>query len=255
MDVIDTVTGDLKPIAKDEPGVSLEYLAGAQQDAQAVSYIRKESGRKQFVLVRHDLKSGVENKQDVLPLPHPDANYAFALGGDRKWLGYFRAERDESGESLFRVARRRLQTGEEVELIRSIDFLRPRPNADDRQLAVGMDKEKDELQVRFFDLTTEPPREQFTVQLPPPASLGWWTPDYRYLWFEKRVGTSSDLKTELWTISAKNGEVNRTELSMPGLRMAFVHPNGKQVFFQAETSSLNEIWVMENLLPPVAAAK
>ncbi|MCK4758466.1 MAG: hypothetical protein KAT69_00380, partial [Candidatus Aminicenantes bacterium] len=52
---------------------------------------------------------------------------------------------------------------------------------------------------------------------------------------------------QLWRVSLEDGEPQRIELSMRGMRKLCVHPDGKRVAFSASYRE-TEVWVMENLL-------
>ncbi|MBI4657495.1 MAG: hypothetical protein HY735_01390 [Verrucomicrobia bacterium] len=49
--------------------------------------------------------------------------------------------------------------------------------------------------------------------------------------------------------------LQKTELDMRAMSLLGCHPDGKQIFLHKRGISVSEIWVMENFLPPVAAAK
>jgi Tol biopolymer transport system component len=72
-----------------------------------------------------------------------------------------------------------------------------------------------------------------------------FTPDGRYLLFSRR---SEDGKIWLWRVPVEGGEPQRLELGMEGLFELHLHPDGRQVAFDA-SSNKEEIWVMENFLP------
>jgi tricorn protease-like protein len=61
-------------------------------------------------------------------------------------------------------------------------------------------------------------------------------------------------KSDLWAIAAEGGEPHKLNLAMKGLAQLRLHPDGRQVAFQAGGSS-GEVWAMENFLPAAKSAK
>lgn len=68
-------------------------------------------------------------------------------------------------------------------------------------------------------------------------------------------GTNTEVirDTELWRVSIPDGDIRKIKLQIPNFgNMAAYHPDGQRiVFFSSEGSSMRELWVMENFLPPV----
>ncbi len=77
-------------------------------------------------------------------------------------------------------------------------------------------------------------------------------PDGRELLF----GTvAKDVTTQVWRVPSNGGKPVRIGLSMSGLRHLRVHPDGRQIAFAAGSDiGKNEVWAMQNFLPPVAKA-
>ncbi len=77
-----------------------------------------------------------------------------------------------------------------------------------------------------------------------------WAPDGRHLLFgthaESDNGPSRTI--ELWRISVDGGRPEKLGIAMPTLRNLRVHPDGKQIAFDAGYRRI-EIWAMENFLP------
>jgi Tol biopolymer transport system component len=78
-----------------------------------------------------------------------------------------------------------------------------------------------------------------------------WTPDGRNLLILRRAG--KDGIPELWRIPVAGGEPQRTGLSMEGMGLFSIHPDGRRIAFESGSRSRkpNELWVLENL--PAAA--
>jgi len=57
-----------------------------------------------------------------------------------------------------------------------------------------------------------------------------------------------DSKTDLWLISAQDGEARKLDLTAESMRDLCIHPDGRHIAFTAGPSQ-SEVWVMENFLP------
>ncbi len=82
-----------------------------------------------------------------------------------------------------------------------------------------------------------------------------WTPDGREVIFAKANESLHEPTTELWRISAEGGEPQRLGLAMKGLRNLRFHPDGHRIAFDAGSPFTAEVWVLENFLPTLKAAK
>lgn len=82
-----------------------------------------------------------------------------------------------------------------------------------------------------------------------------WTSDGRDVLFTGAVGDSSPIS--LWKVAREGGEPRRigAAANSLGLWGFGVHPDGRQVAFTAGPDARSEVWVMEHLLPPLAAGK
>ena len=82
-----------------------------------------------------------------------------------------------------------------------------------------------------------------------------WSPDGQHLWFVKRTAFETSKPNEIWRVPAAGGEPEKLELTVegryPGLR---VHPDGRRAVFTAVELEV-QVWVMENFLPELSAAK
>jgi len=77
-----------------------------------------------------------------------------------------------------------------------------------------------------------------------------WTPDGRYLLYA--TATRGEEKNQLWRVEVAGGEPQKLEIAMPYLGSVRVHPDGRRIAFYAQARpERNEVWVMENFLPPL----
>jgi Tol biopolymer transport system component len=87
----------------------------------------------------------------------------------------------------------------------------------------------------------------------PPLGLA-WTSDGRHVLFRTGRVDDPDQRCELWRISVDGGKPEKVGLAMKRLRELRVHPDGRRIVFAAG-SRKTEVWVMENFLPELKAAK
>ena len=78
-----------------------------------------------------------------------------------------------------------------------------------------------------------------------------WTPDGRYILFSK---TGQQGKTQIGMIPVVGGEPTYLDLQLEWAMGLRIHPDGRHIVFGAGIPE-REIWVMENFLPTLKAAK
>ena len=133
---------------------------------------------------------------------------------------------------------------------------------DGQRLAfVWWDTEKGEAALKVIPTAGGETRE--LVKLPKPELSGYgqpiaalaWTPDSRDLIYAP--STIGQRRFELWRVSATGGEAENLGVAMEGLLPygLSVHPDGRRIAFTAGTPVRWEVWALENLLPPLKAAK
>jgi len=81
-----------------------------------------------------------------------------------------------------------------------------------------------------------------------------WSPDSRYIVFGRNRATSQESKTELLTISRAGGKPHPLGVAMDSVRRLSFDPNGHHVAFAAGRAK-SEVWVVENFLPTLKAAR
>jgi hypothetical protein len=94
------------------------------------------------------------------------------------------------------------------------------------------------------------PRELLRVRQPEQMELVGWTADELNLlvsrWTADPASAASPIRT-LWRVPTTGGSPVSTGLAMEGLRDISIHPDGRQIAFNASFKN-SEYWVMENLL-------
>jgi Tol biopolymer transport system component len=83
-----------------------------------------------------------------------------------------------------------------------------------------------------------------------------WTTDGRHLLFIKGSGGFHvpGLTPELWRVAVDGGQPQKVGLAAQNRGTLAIHPDGRQIAFTAEEKR-GEVWVMENFLPPLKAAR
>lgn len=163
------------------------------------------------------------------------------------------------------IVARDLETGREKELYRAaspatVSHLAVSP--DGQWLAFlwqGAEAAKTALKV--ISVTGGEARELINLSTGEPSPYGQpvfelaWTPDSRHIIYAPPAGQKP--KFELWRISAEGGEPQGLGLTMEGLLPygLSVHPDGQRIAFTAGTLVREEVWVLENFLPPLKTAR
>jgi Tol biopolymer transport system component len=150
---------------------------------------------------------------------------------------------------------RDLETGEENELlsVRKPSFVGPLiVSPDGRQLAyVWRNLQKGTSVLTVMPAAGGEPRELLRRQPPEDiGDLGWMPDSRRIVYLQSTAGQSR--KFELWQVSVEGGKPNPLGLTMEGLRPygLSVHPDGRRIAFTAGRPRRDEVWVLENFLPP-----
>ena len=99
-------------------------------------------------------------------------------------------------------------------------------------------------------------REILRLKEPEPGILHAfaWTSDGRYLLVGRASAAPGSGRTELWRIPAEGGRLENLGIAIDGMSNLRVHPDGRQIGFTGGPQSF-EVWVMENFLAGLKAAK
>jgi Tol biopolymer transport system component len=208
------------------------------------------SKRDRLTDYRVDLQTGVHHFVRSFPLPVPGAgtissdgktHFEFLKGGEPKLgLGVIACD---------------LETGQEREIARVTDlaeggFPSLSVSPDSKYLALRLPVEGNQwTAIRLALATGGTWRELY--RFPKSETDGsWqlpWTPDGRNLLIVRRTG--KDGIPELWRIPIAGGEPQRTGLSMEGMGLFSLHPDGRRIAFECGRPNppQNELWVLENL--------
>ncbi len=160
------------------------------------------------------------------------------------------------------ILMRDLETRRETELLRSapgskIDDIALSP--DGRQLALTLTEKETRSSVLKVMPAAGGDASELVRAKEPETIVGdslSWSSDSRYIVFGRKRATSQESKTELLTISPRGGEPHALGLAMEFVREVSFHPDGHHLAFAAsEGKDKLEVWVMENFLPTLKAAK
>jgi hypothetical protein len=75
--------------------------------------------------------------------------------------------------------------------------------------------------------------------------------DGRYI-IARAFGTAS---SEIWRVPAQGGMPLKLDLSVPKMGPFALHPDNRRFAFSVNEGSKNELWVLENFLPPLKVVK
>ena len=163
---------------------------------------------------------------------------------------YYRVRPRGGSHSLHR--RRDLQEGEDRVIYRGdTDHFSLSPDGEmlvirekDRSTATAM--------LKVLPAVGGQPRELLRVRGAQWIGSPEWSPDGQYILFWRKSGDSESYA--MWSIPAEGGKPRQTELSVRSQRRFGVHPDGRRIAFTKSEMQF-EIWVMENFLPEMKAAK
>jgi len=156
----------------------------------------------------------------------------------------------------------------DLETDRETEFFRPTPglkiddialSRDGQQVALTLlEKETRSSVLKVLPVAGGDARELVRAKEPERIvgdSLS-WSSDSRYIVFGKARATNQERKTQLLAISPRGGEPHALGLAMDNVRSVSFHPDGHHIAFAAgEGKDKIEVWVMENFLPRLKAAK
>jgi Tol biopolymer transport system component len=141
------------------------------------------------------------------------------------------------------IIKRNLDTGEESEVVKTgAPFYDLSP--DGREVVFQVDGA-----VKTVSLNGGEPRELFRG-LAQNYGLRWMR-DGRYI-IARAFGTAS---SEIWRVPAQGGTPLKLDLSVPKMGPFALHPDNRRFAFSVNEGSKNELWVMENFLPPLKVVK
>jgi Tol biopolymer transport system component len=182
-----------------------------------------------------------------------------ALSPDGKTL-YYNHMIDLPGAEDFAFVKRDMASGNETELLRR-PLLGPK-----RTPVISLSPDGRYLAATIVDGSTKSntfwivptaggePREVIRRAQPQGLGLFVWGPDSRSLLLRVRSGGD---KAELWRAFVDGAPAVRLDATLDtNIASASLHPDGRQIAFETRTPATpTEIWVTENFLPALKAAK
>jgi Tol biopolymer transport system component len=149
------------------------------------------------------------------------------------------------GELIIR--KRNLDTGEDSEVVKAGKMyydLSP----DGREVVFQVDGA-----VKTVSLNGGEPRELFRG-LAQNYRLG-WTRDGRYIIAQALDGPLDTASGEIWRVPVQGGTPLKLDLSVPKMESFALHPDNRRFVFATNEGTKQELWVLENFLPPLKVAK
>ena len=193
----------------------------------------------------------VENGAAVPLVIVPQSQYIFhaVWSSDAKSIFYPQYPQEDPG----RILRHDLDSGKDTELARMIGLVGNSIVAlspDGKFLAfTSRDEVRQLAKLNLVPSTGGESREVFRGQENEHIRSINWTPDGRFIWFEKHT-LSEDPKVppkiECWRVSPDGGNLQKLELNYRGLQLR-VHPDGRQIAFWTSQDT-RELWALENFL-------
>jgi Tol biopolymer transport system component len=205
-----------------------------------------------FGLVRIDVQTGEFERVGVVNRPW---GWAGACSRDGKAIYYQRWNKTAKTPS---IVSHDFATGQEKQLHSVVESSMYSSGValsrDGQQLAFAVrDAESGSDILKVLPAAGGEPRDLLRgVQLRWPGSVA-WTPDGQSVLFVKQP-SPDDSKTELWLIPLQGGEPRKLDLTAENMGEMSVHPDGRHIAFTAGQDK-QEVWVMENFLPMLGAAK
>jgi len=172
------------------------------------------------------------------------------ISADGKAFYYVRVEREKD---LCQILLRNLENGEEKELYRApaAEQFRISRSPDGKWLAFL--NRTDNRVLRIIPANGGEPRELFRFE----QKGNWlitisWTADGKYILFSRP--DSDDAKRALWRVPVSGGKPEKMGIEKE-CESVSAHPDGHLLAFSLGEESTNEVWVMENFLPGLKAAR
>ena len=169
------------------------------------------------------------------------------LSPDGKTL-YYRQTTNLPGATAFAFVKRDLASATETELIRQPALGEVNLSPDGRYIAAASGDPSTKSNT-FLIIPTAggEPKEIIRRAQPQRPAMFVWGPDSRSLLV--RIGSGGD-KAELWRAFVDGTPAVKLDTTVDGnVGSVRLHPDGRQIAFQVNTPTPQEIWVTENFLP------
>jgi Tol biopolymer transport system component len=150
---------------------------------------------------------------------------------------------------------RDLQSARETEVIQKPGLYWVSVSPDGQRLVIGA-QEDQSLVLRVMPTTGGEARELVRIDAKEANYRVWpsCTPDGRYVLFVKGLYGRATRNVQVWRVAAEGGDPQRLGLTVDDLWWLRLHPDGRRVAIGTWKGN-NEIWVLENFLPPLKVAK
>jgi Tol biopolymer transport system component len=183
---------------------------------------------------------------------------------DRRWTGWFASFGPDQGvfyylsqewrgangeERVGQIVRHDLGTQQETLLAEWVDPWVHGPfelSPDGKRCCLVSKADQSRVVLRTLD--REESRELFTTDAFV-LSLR-WTPDGKRLVYVLARDWEGEENSEVWSRPVDGGEPVKLDLALPGVRSISIHPDNEQLALQTGKLQPDQVWMMQNLLPP-----
>jgi Tol biopolymer transport system component len=232
----------------------VRFLTSAYWSPDGRSFIataQKELGRSGVYEI--DARTG-----DVTAIVEPEHVGSIAPGHSPRWSPDRRGIYYAKGKG---IVYRDVQTTSEREIVSpdesNFAYLNFDLSPDGRQLAIaGREQETRAAILQLFPINGGAPLELLRTKESAQIGPVTWTPDAHFVLFV--LHGADDKEKGLSYISADGGQPRRLEISgveAKTIQNVSIHPDGKQLALGTFGYRQNEIWAMENFLPPIGDGK
>ena len=244
--LLDLATGAFRMLAQDGLGAMRglnawpQPLVAAPEDGSNVFYFR--SREREAWLVRQDTQTG-EQVAKAIPLVDGLEEYASAPPQclDVKKSSVVMRWKSREGRLFAKLH----ELGGGVYDLTSSDAFITSSRSPNGERIVTLTRQSESTQLlRAHDVSVRPPKELFTLPIQGAAALAGWIPDSRKALLLRPEGGDRSNRQALWTVSAPEGKLQRTELAMRGLSEVALNPDGREVAIQAGDSNRSTVWSM-----------
>jgi Tol biopolymer transport system component len=244
LEILSTKTGQTRELRP-----RLRYFNSARWSPNGASFVAAGADLKgRQGIYRIDAQTGevepvvlsAPGQQSVIPQWTPDGKGIYYRRGDLAWKHDSIVERD-------------LTSGTERELLRDrhVNWFSLSPDGKSLVCAI-VESAKKETAISIVAVAGGERRDLIPASSGfLPASGGFprprWTPDGSHILLLK--------SGDLWAVAAGGGQPRKIDLGMTRVLDVRVNRDGRQIALMTRNNTMQEVWVMENLLPILSASK
>lgn len=252
---VDTLTGKSEALAVSDLGARQIFDNPIRFSSSFgfVAYGRFYSDPEKFVLVKHDLTSNQANEFEIPSMPSDQISGPYRtrhglLPDGRSFV----FNRRKVSENKYTLILHDLVTRNQEELATSKSPIGVVFGKNSRQIFLVTDDERGRPVFRLFELETPGLREIAQVTVPEGfdnRGQHWGGP---HLILIKKSEEEKGAFTDMHTLSVRTGELRNIGLSVPNDQYWGITEDKNNLLYHTTVQGGQDVWVMENFLPPVA---